>query len=137
MAAQFHLALPCTSINKTLTFYREVLGASIGRSSVKWADIDLFKNQITFTECGPFNFDCNSYNFNDDVLPSFHFGVILENKEWNALLKRLQLNAYPMTSQVKFLEHKIGEHHSFFIKDPNDYTVEFKCFLNSSEVFKS
>ena len=42
-----------------------------------------------------------------------------------------------ITSQVKFLENKVGEHQSFFIKDPNDFTVEFKCFTNQKEVFKS
>ena len=76
MAAQFHLALPCVNVNKTRTFYIDTLGGTIGRSAVKWADINLYNNQITFTECGPFKFECKSYNFNGDILPSFNFGVI-------------------------------------------------------------
>lgn len=137
MAIQFHLALPCISIIKTRMFYKDILGSEIGRSAVKWADINLFNHQITFTECGTFKFDCKSYNFNGAVLPSFHFGVILEKEEWNKLLERMNSKNIPIISQVKFLEHKTGEHHSFFVKDPNDYTVEFKCFNTSSEVFKS
>lgn len=137
MATQFHLALPCINVNKTRTFYVETLGATIGRSAVKWADINLYSNQITFTECGPFKFDCKSYNFNGEILPSFHFGIILGKDEWNSVLERLKSKNYKIASEVKFLESKVGEHQSFFVKDPNEYTVEFKCFSDSTEVFES
>ena len=137
MATQFHLALPCVNVNKTRSFYVDVLGATIGRSSVKWADVNLYKNQITFTECGPFKFECQSYNFNGDILPSFHFGIILERKEWDEMLERLKSKNYPIVSEVKFLENKVGEHQSFFVKDPNDFMVEFKCFSKKDEMFKS
>lgn len=137
MATQFHLALPCVSINKTRLFYKDVLGAAIGRSAVKWADINLFGHQITFTECGPFKFDCQSYNFNGDILPSFHFGVIVQKDAWNEIREHLDSKSIPIVSQVKFLENKTGEHESFFVKDPNGYTVEFKCFTNSSDVFNA
>ncbi|OBX26786.1 hypothetical protein LX77_02324 [Gelidibacter algens] len=137
MKTQFHLALPCISISKTHAFYKDILGAQIGRSAVKWVDVNLFDHQITFTECGPFKFESQSYNFNGDILPSFHFGVILQKVEWDKMLDRLNSKNTPIVAQIKFLESKIGEHHSFFIKDPNNYTVEFKCFNTSSEVFKS
>lgn len=137
MSTQFHLALPCISVTKTKTFYTEVLGAAIGRSTVNWVDINLYNNQITFTECGPFKFESKSYSFNGDVLPSFHFGVILDKKEWQTILDRLKSKRQDIASEVKFLENKTGEHHSFFVKDPNDYTVEFKCFANSKAVFDS
>ena len=137
MATQFHLALPCVSITNTRKFYVDILGASIGRSAVKWADINLYGNQITFTECGPFKFDCKSYSFNGDILPSFHFGIILNRTDWKTVLDRLNSKNYAIGSEVKFLENKVGEHNSFFVKDPNDFTVEFKCFENSDEVFQS
>lgn len=137
MAAQFHLALPCVNVNKTRNFYVDILGATIGRSAVKWADINLYNNQITFTECGPFKFECKSYSFNGDILPSFHFGIILEREEWHSVLERLKSKRHHIASEVKFLESKVGEHNSFFVKDPNDYTVEFKCFVDSKAVFES
>lgn len=137
MATQFHLALPCINVNKTRTFYIDILGATIGRSAVKWADVNLYNNQITFTECGPFKFECKSYSFNGDILPSFHFGIILDKTEWTTVLDRLKAKNYSIVSKVKFLENKTGEHLSFFVKDPNDYTVEFKCFKNATEVFLS
>lgn len=137
MAVQFHLALPCVSINNTRLFYEGILGAQIGRSAVKWADINLFDHQITFTECGPFKFDSKSYSFNGDILPSFHFGVILDKAEWEKVRERLTSKNISIVSQVKFLENKTGEHESFFVKDPNDYTVEFKCFSKASDVFNA
>ena len=43
MKAQFHLALPCKSIEVTKNFYTSILGASLGRYADKWADINLYK----------------------------------------------------------------------------------------------
>jgi len=137
MAAHFHLALPCLNIGKTRAFYHDLLGAPIGRSSVKWIDVNFYDHQITFTESGPFTFESRSYAFNGQVLPSFHFGVILNNQEWNKILKLLKSKEVEIVSEVHFLVDKTGEHNSFFVNDPNGYTVEFKCFSNSNEVFKS
>ncbi len=136
MAAQFHLALPCLNISKTRAFYHELLRAKIGRSSVKWIDVNFYNHQITFTESGPFNFESRSYSFNGQVLPSFHFGVILNDQEWKSLLNLLKSKGVKIISEVNFLKDKTGEHHSFFVEDPNGYTVEFKCFTNANEIFK-
>ena len=106
MAAQFHLALPCVSISKTRAFYNELLGAQIGRSSVKWIDVNLYNHQITFTECGPFSFDSKSYAFNGHILPSFHFGVILDKPNWDKVLKLLKSKNVENLTEVKFLENK-------------------------------
>ena len=35
------------------------------------------------------------------------------------------------------MKDSTGEHLSFFIKDPNNYMIEFKSFKNSSETFKT
>ena len=134
--AAFHLSLPCKSTSKTRDFYSTVLGAEIGRHSHQWLDIDLFGNQITFTESGSFDFDYKSYKFEETVLPSFHFGVILDRASWNELFQRLIDSDYEVTTEITFLENKIGEHISFFIVDPNNYSVEFKSFHNRREIFK-
>jgi len=41
-----------------------------------------------------------------------------------------------LVAQSTFLKDKSGEYVSFFIKDPNDYMLEFKHFKNVSDVFK-
>lgn len=135
MNAQFHLALPCESIEVTKKFYTSILGASQGRQADKWADINLYNNQLTFTEAGAFNFDFKNYKLGGSVLPSFHFGVIITVDEWGKLYTKLFKSNQEVTTEVTFMKNKIGEHLSFFITDPNGYMIEFKSFINDNEVF--
>lgn len=129
------MSLPCNSISKTKDFYVDVLGAQLGRNSTQWVDINLFGNQLTFTKAGDFNFSFKPYKFENTVLPSFHFGVIVDKETWGLLYKRLEVSAYAFTTEATFLKDKKGEHTSFFIQDPNGHTVEFKSFRNQREMF--
>lgn len=131
----FHLALPCRSISVTKHFYVDTLGADLGRHTSNWLDIDLFGNQITFTKSGPFDFAYKSYKFEDTILPSFHYGVIVDKETWISLYASLNDSRYDVTSEVVFLKEKKGEHRSFFVQDPNGYRVEFKCFSQSKDIF--
>jgi len=137
MAASFHLSLPCSSIKATKEFYVNLLGASMGRHAQNWVDINLYGNQITFTKAGKFDFNYPSYMFEGNVLPAFHFGVILDEISWNGVLNRLKSKNASLHADGIFLKDKTGEHHSFFINDPDGFTVEFKCFTNSASVFES
>lgn len=136
MKTQFHLALPCKNLETTKRFYSEILGASVGRESEKWADINFYNHQLTFTEIGPFKFDYKHYKLDDTVLPSFHFGVIIAIDEWGKLYKTFYKSDLDVTTEVTFMENKVGEHFSFFITDPNGYVIEFKSFKNKREVFE-
>lgn len=137
MDHQFHISLPCRHIDATQKFYAKILGASKGRSSQNWVDINLFGHQITFTKSGKFNFDYPSYSFEKTVLPSFHFGIILPDSEWKSLYKQLKAEDFLYIDETKFLSERIGEHKSFFLRDPNGYIIEFKCFANPESVFES
>ena len=137
MTAQFHLALPCENIETTKTFYINTLGAAQGRQTDKWIDINLFNNQLTFTESGSFNFKFKNYKLDDVILPSFHFGIIVSNGIWSALYKKLLQSNQEVTTEATFMENKVGEHLSFFITDPNGYMIEFKSFKDKSGVFAS
>ncbi|GAA0730258.1 VOC family protein [Aquimarina litoralis] len=133
--AEFHLALPCEDLEKTKDFYTYKLGAKLGRDTDNWVDINLYGNQITFTKAGTFNFDFKNYRLGDQILPSFHFGVIIDVETWGKLYSRLFSMDLEVTTEVTFFENKVGEHLSFFVKDPNGYMVEFKSFKNSGEIF--
>jgi extradiol dioxygenase family protein len=131
----FHLALPCEDIEVTKKFYQTVLGANIGRSSEQWIDIDLYKNQITFTECGRYNFLYKNYRLGKHVLPSFHFGIILDAESWDELYNTLVQSKLNLVKDFTTFKEKIGEHRSFFVKDPNGFMVEFKNFKRKEEIF--
>jgi extradiol dioxygenase family protein len=137
MRANFHLALPCIELKKTKAFYVDLLGARCGRSAENWLDIDLYGNQLTFTKAGDFKFDFKKYRLGDQILPSFHFGIIIDVELWGQLYARLHSTPLKLTPKVTFMQDKVGEHLSFFVKDPNGYMVEFKSFKNENEVFSS
>lgn len=133
----FHLSLPCADIEKVKDFYVFALGAKQGRSTDKWIDINLFGHQLTFTQVGDFNFSFKNYRLNDQILPSFHYGIIVDIETWGKLYSRLLSKELEVTTEATFLEHKIGEHLSFFVKDPDGYMVEFKSFKDEDSIFKT
>nr|WP_299071871.1 VOC family protein [uncultured Allomuricauda sp.] len=137
MNAKFHLALPCKEIEETRNFYVDIIGASIGRNTEKWLDVNLFGNQLTFTQAGEFTFDFKNYKLDDYVLPSFHFGVIVPVDIWGKLYARLFQMDLEVTTEATFMQSKKGEHLSFFVQDPNRYMLEFKSFKNEDEIFQS
>lgn len=136
MNTSFHMSLPCLSIKETKNFYTSI-GASVGRSTQSWLDINLFGHQITFIKAGKFNFNNPNYVFEGKILPSFHFGVIIDLETWNAIYSRLKDEDLELVDQTTFLKDNVGEHTSFFVKDPNDYMLEFKNFKKSEDIFTS
>lgn len=135
MDTKFHLALPCNDIEETRAFYQDVVKANLGRHTEKWLDVDLFGNQLTFTQSGNFNFDYKNYRLEDYILPSFHFGVIVPADVWGELYSRLSELDLEITSEATFMQDKVGQHLSFFVQDPNGYMVEFKSFRDPTEIF--
>ena len=137
MKNSFHLSLPCFDIEQTRTFYVDKLGAQKGRSALNWIDINLYGNQITFTKAGRFDLQFQNYSFEGKILPSFHFGVITDITNWGKIYTRLNAEAVEVFDEITFLKEKIGEHISFFVKDPNGYMVEFKSFSNDEDIFRT
>jgi extradiol dioxygenase family protein len=131
----FHLSLPCSDIKATKDFYINSIGAYSGRESENWIDINLFDNQITFTKAGKFDFNNPNYVFEGKILPSFHFGVILDSKNWEKVYKRLNEQKLELVDKSIFLKDHAGEHSSFYVKDPNEYMLEFKCFTIAKDIF--
>lgn len=137
MDIKFHLALPCSDLGATRDFYSEVVGAQMGRQAETWLDVDLFGNQLTFTQCGPFHFDYKSYRLDGEVLPAFHFGAIVPFGIWEEIRIRANAQGSEPIPWATFRKDRPGEHLSFFIQDPNGYRVEFKSFKDGREVFSN
>lgn len=137
METAFHMSLPCLSVKETKNFYANIIGASMGRSSQTWVDVNLYGHQLTFIKAQKFNFNSPNYVFEGKILPSFHFGVIVDEATWKNIYKTLKEKKLELVDDSLFLKDKAGEHQSFFIKDPNDYMLEFKCFKNQNSIFKT
>ena len=136
MKTTFHLSLPCIGIQRTKKFYETILGPQVGRNTNQWVDINLYGNQITFTKSGDFNFAFKNYKFENIVLPSFHFGIVMPLSDWNNLYEKINKENVLHIDKTNFLASKNGAHSSFFIEDPNGYIVEFKAFEEPESIFK-
>ncbi len=133
---KFHLSLPCKNIEITKKFYAEELGFKLGREAHNWMDVNIFGNQITFAEHPDAIISTNYYSLDGKKLPIFHMGIILSHEEWSSQLEKFEHKPYLEIEPTAFMLNKVGEHDSFFIKDPNGYCLEFKTFNGSTEIFQ-
>ena len=137
MNTLFHMSLPCLSVKETKNFYINNIGATYGRNTQNWIDINLFGHQITFIKAKKFNFNNPNYIFEGKILPSFHFGVIVDYDAWKKVYAKLQGYELDLVTESTYLKDQLGEHVSFFVKDPNGYMLEFKTFKESKDIFKA
>lgn len=135
MDLKFHLSLPSKSIEETIEFYTNVIGANIGRKTNNWVDVDFLGNQLTFVVTEKFDFQYPFYALEDQKLPVFHFGVVLNFNVWEEMYAKITETSSIVIIKKEFFKNKKGEQYSFFIEDPNGYHIEFKTFKKLSEVF--
>ena len=131
----FHLSLPCKDMDATKKFYIDDLGFKHGRNTSQWLDVDVFNHQITFVLFDKFWMNSPTYKLDASILPMFHYGIILEEEAWEEMYDKVNHWILDITPKKTFFKDKNGEHHSFFIKDPNDYTLEFKTFVDNDSIF--
>ena len=121
METSFHMSLPCLSVTKTKDFYTKSIGASLGRTTKNWVDINLFHHQLTFIKAEKFHFNNPNYVFEGKILPSFHFGVIVDMETWERIYTKLKAQNLEVVTQATFLKDKPGEHLSFFVRPQRLY----------------
>ena len=134
---RFHLAFPVHNLESAREFYVNILKCKTGRESDNWIDFNLYGHQIV-AHLSPDDSSLISTNIVDnDNIPSRHFGVILEWREWKNLcgrLKTLEIDFF-IKPKVRF-KNKNGEQGTLFLKDPSGNILEFKSFKDDSNVFK-
>ena len=133
----FHLAFPVLDLEEARDFYVNTLGCSIGRESDQWIDFNLYGHQIV-AHLRPNEIKNESRNQVDgDEVPVRHFGVILENNEWQKLVDRLKTKEedFLIEPRVRF-EGKSGEQRTLFILDPSGNALEFKSFAHDGHIFR-
>jgi extradiol dioxygenase family protein len=120
----FHLSLTTAEPERQRTFYTEVLGCTVARTTAEFQDFDFFGHQLTFhRRAAPL------------PLPyeSFHFGAIISWDEFDAVHARLQ------RASARFLieptEQAAGTEDArrkLVVLDPSGYAIELKCYRNPS-----
>lgn len=135
----FHLAFPVRDLEETRAFYRDVLGANIGRSSESWVDFDLFGHQLSaHSRPGMAKAD-GSGQVDGHAVPIPHFGVVLTMNDWQSLADRLTARDdvdWIKRPMIRFKDEP-GEQATLFLYDPSGNALEFKGFSDMNRVFAS
>ncbi|WP_131782930.1 VOC family protein [Legionella gresilensis] len=130
METIFHLAFPVHDFNLAKYFYHEQLGFAVGRESEHALIFHFANHQIVA-------------HLIDEPLPlqagiyPRHFGLIfLKEDEFKGFYNQLINKKVPFEIELKkrFLGTKI-EHQTFFLKDPSNNLLEFKCYQYYSAIF--
>ncbi len=133
----FHFAFPVDDLEAASSFYVDVLGCGVGRSSDKWIDFDLFGHQVVAHLVAQDALPASNTNPVDgDHVPVPHFGVVLEWGSWHALAGRLRDRgvAFVLEPRVRF-EGRAGEQATMFLRDPAGNALEFKSFRDPAQLF--
>jgi len=132
----FHLAFPVRDLNATEAFFAGLLGCAIGRRSERWIDFDFFGHQITAHLVEDDDGAVATNPVDGEMVPSRHFGVVLEWNAWHALADRLRAEgvAFLIEPQIRFAG-QVGEQATMFFRDPSDNALEFKSFKDPSQLF--
>ncbi|OEK07123.1 VOC family protein [Roseivirga misakiensis] len=136
MNAPFHLAFPIKDIETTRTFYGDLLGCEIGRSTEKWIDFNFFGNQLS-AHVKPEELAQASTNAVDGKnVPVRHFGAVLEWEDWHTLADKLKgvKTEFIIEPYIRF-EGEVGEQATMFFLDPSGNALEFKSFKDPSQIF--
>ena len=131
----FHLAFPVDNLEKTREFYTKVLDCKEGRSSDKWIDFDMYGHQVVAHLVDELQI-VQTNSVDGDKVPSSHFGVILEMKEWHTLSTRLKNSeiSFIIEPHIRF-KGEAGEQATMFFLDPCGNALEFKAFKNDNMIF--
>jgi extradiol dioxygenase family protein len=133
----FHLAFPIRDIEETRSFYEDLLGCEIGRSTEKWIDFNFFGHQIS-AHINPEELIQSIANEVDGKqVPVRHFGVVLPWEEWHQLAEKLNNHAvkFVIWPHIRF-KGEVGEQATLFFLDPSGNVLEFKAFQNPSQLFE-
>lgn len=132
----FHLAFPVKDIAATRTFYTQMLRCKVGREDLRWIDFDFFGHQISAHLDESLENPYARNAVDEKAVPSRHFGMVLLWDQWDELLAHLKQQGMTFSIQpyTRFAG-EVGEQRTFFIQDPSDNFLEFKCFREEQRVF--
>jgi len=136
MSAPFHLAFPVDDLAAAEAFYGDLLGCPRGRRSETFIDFDFRGHQLV-VHLSPE--DCVATRANPvdgDQVPVRHFGLVLAPDAWRELADRFEAAGVPflIAPRMRF-EGLPGEQGTFFVRDPAGNALEFKMFVDPSQLF--
>ena len=136
MTTPFHLAFPVKDIESTRSFFGELLGCEIGRSTDKWIDFNFFGHQLSAHVKPEELSQAQANPVDGKSVPVRHFGAVLEWQQWHDLADKLKAHGtdFVIEPYIRF-EGEVGEQATMFFLDPSGNALEFKSFKDPSQIF--
>ena len=133
----FHLAIPVSNLEKSVIYYRDILGLKEGRSSSKWADFDFFGHQLVCHVSNNINEQIINPVDGEDV-PVPHFGVVLSIEEFEEFLLKINDKDidFIIEPTIRF-KGEVGEQRTMFFRDPSGNAIEIKAFKDMENLFNA
>lgn len=130
----FHIALPVYNLEESREFYAKILGLKEMRSAINWIDFDFFGHQLSLHLIGGKQSRTESTMIDNDQVPARHFGLVMNQKDWEELKSNLENHnqKFIIGPKIRFAG-KTGEQGTFFITDPSGNYLEFKYFTDTSK----
>jgi extradiol dioxygenase family protein len=122
----FHLSLPVRDLQEAIDFYRECLGAKIGRHDDRFADAFLFGAQVTLQN--------DPASVSTQMPRTRHFGATLPWDEWEAVASRFRGNAVVVEAAKVSYVGEPREQGKMMIKDPSGNLIEIKAYRQPDQV---
>lgn len=135
MRSLFHFAFNVTNLDQACNFYSTVLGCEQGRRSDTWVDYNFFGHQLSLHLGEPFTVE-NTGMVDHIAVPMPHFGVVLQQQDWQQLVDRLVALDFKFVIApcIRF-EGEQGEQYTMFFYDPFGNPIEIKGFADLDKVF--
>ena len=122
----FHLSFPVRDLPEAIAFYRDELGAEIGRQAPSFADALLFGAQVTLQ-----NDPENALSLRPRT---WHFGATIGWPEWEALAARMRPSAHLIEPpRVSYAGQPI-EQAKLMLRDPSGNLIEVKAYRYPEKV---
>jgi uncharacterized protein len=135
MRSLFHFAFNVTDLGSARRFYGSILGCREGRSTDTWVDFDFFGHQLSLHLGTPFPTALTGH-VGDHLVPMPHFGLVLEQPDWQALAERLRAaNTHFVIEPGLRFAGQPGEQWTMFFLDPFGNPIEIKGFASLDTVY--
>jgi len=136
MRPAVHLAIPVEDLDAARRFYGEVLGLEQGRSSNHWIDWDLGGHQLVTHVVARTRAQEDASEVDGHRVPIPHFGLLLSPQGFHELADRLRAagTEFLIEPYLRFPDRP-GAQWTMFFRDPCGNALEFKAFLDESQVF--
>ena len=133
----FHLAIPVDDLARARAFYGGMLGLAEGRSTDGWVDWDFHGHQVvTHLVPGARSQTADHGVVDGRGVPVPHFGLVLTVEDFHTLAGRLAAAGTRFVIEpCRRFAGEPGEQWTMFLLDPAGNALEFKAFLDQTQLF--